>query len=93
MDIFEIMDSLFRLKKQGDDFGIYFDGKLLMKLVNCKNVSMDFIKDHYEMEKEFIVEDNFEVPYEEVDMSEILEEQIREGDWDWKREVKEYVGN
>lgn len=92
MNINDIIENLFELRKQDNgDFVIYFSGDVMKRLVNCKDVSMEFIENYYIQEKDFF--EGNEIEYEEVDMGQLVDEYVREGLWDWKKEVKEYVGN
>lgn len=64
----------------------------MQRLVNCKDVSMEFIENYYAQQTLFF--EGNEIEYVEVvDMGQLLDEYVREGLWDWKKEVKEYVGN
>lgn len=92
MNINDIIENLFELRKQDNgDFVIYFSGDVMKRLVNCKDVSMEFIENYYIQEKEFF--EGNEIEYEEVDMGQLVDEYVREELWDWRKEVKEYVGN
>lgn len=75
------------MQKQSEDvFVIYCFGKPYTKLINCKGVSFAFIKEIFQMKREFFLE-SFEKEDEEViDMQAKLKEWIRDGAWDWDRE-------
>lgn len=92
----DYIDKNFVLVRDGEDFCILLGDKVYMKMVNCKDVSEDFIKFFYGQEKEWIMEEGFEEYPEETiieDMNKIVDEFIREGLWYWRNEVKEYKGH
>ena len=76
----------------GDDFCILFENKVYTRMVNCKDVSEDFIKYYYESVKEIALDDGID-DLDVIDMRELVDEWVREELWDWRREVKEYKGH
>ena len=92
----DYIDKNFILVRRGDDFCIFFGDKVYTRMVNCKDVSEDFIKYYYESVKEIALDDGIDGLDGEpdvVDMRELVDEWIREELWDWRKEVKEYKGH
>lgn len=92
----DYINKNFVLVRDGDDFCILFEDKVYTKMVNCKDVSEDFIKYYYESLKEIVLDDGIQIFDSEpdvVNMRELVDEWIREELWDWRKEVKEYKGH
>lgn len=90
------IDKNFVLVRDGEDFCILFGDKVYTKMVNCKDVSEDFIKYYYESLKEIVLDDGIQIFDSEPDvedMRELVDEWVREELWDWRKEVKEYKGH
>lgn len=90
----DYINNNFVLKRVGKDFCIFLEDKMYMKMENCNNVSADFIVEVYKSEKELILDDGIDFDREPyvINMEEYVDEWIREGLWDWRKEVKEYKG-
>lgn len=91
-DFQKIISDSFKLKKVDcDNYEILIGTTVVIRLIHCYYVSMGFIEDTLETQKEFFLEDyNGEV--KEIDMEKLLDQAIREGWWNWKREVAVYKG-
>lgn len=92
----DYINKNFVLVREGDDFCILFENKVYTRMVNCKDVSEDFIKYYYEGVKEIALDDgidDFDGEPDVVDMRELVDEWVREELWDWRKEVKEYKGH
>ena len=90
------IDKNFVLVRDGEDFCILFGDKVYTKMVNCKDVSEDFIKYYYESLKEIVLDDGIQIFDSEPDvedMRKLVDEWVREELWDWRKEVKEYKGH
>ena len=74
-----------------DEYLFCVDGKVRVRYTNCSKVSEEFLRHCLVWDIAFILEDGYEEYKEEVRLNaeELLEEWIREGLWDWKKEVKE----
>lgn len=74
-----------------DEYKFYIEGFLYAKYINCSKVSEAFLKECIASDIAFILEDGYDEtdPFMTVDAEELLDEWIREGLWDWKKEVKE----
>ena len=74
-----------------DEYQFYVDGKLYNKYINCSKVSEEFLKYCFICDISFILDDGYEErgEFDVIDMEELVDEWIREGMWDWKKEVKE----
>ena len=73
-----------------DEYLFCVDGKARVRYINCSKVSEEFLRHCLIWDIAFILEDGYEECQEEIlDAEELLEEWIREGLWDWKKEVKE----
>jgi len=74
-----------------DEYLFCVDGKVHIRYTNCNKVSEEFLKQCLIWDIAFILEDGYEEYQEErkLNAEELLEEWIREGGWDWKKEVKE----
>lgn len=74
-----------------DEYLFCVDGKVHIRYINCSKVSEEFLKQCLIWDIAFILEDGYEEYQEErrENAEELLEEWIREGGWDWKKEVKE----
>ena len=74
-----------------DEYLFCVDGKVYVRYVNCSKVSEEFLKHCLTWDIALILEDGYEEHSEEVrsNAEEVLEDWIREGLWDWKKEVKE----
>lgn len=90
----DYIDKNFVLKRSGKDFLIFLGDKIYVRMENCKNVSKEFIVEVYKSEKELILDDGIDFDRESyvINMEEYVDEWIREGLWDWRKEVKEYKG-
>lgn len=92
----DYIDKNFVLVRDGDDFCILFEDKVYIRMVNCKDVSEDFIKYYYESVKEIALDGDiydFDGKLDGVDMRELVDEWVREELWDQRKEVKEYKGH
>lgn len=88
----KIISDSFKLRKVDyDNYEILIGTTVVIRLIHCYYVSMGFIEDTLETQKEFFLED-YDGEVKEIDMEELLEQAIREGWWDWKREVAVYKG-
>lgn len=88
----KIISDSFKLRKVDyDNYEILIGTTVAIRLIHCYYVSMGFIEDTLETQKEFFLED-YDGEVKEIDMEELLEQAIREGWWDWKREVAVYKG-
>lgn len=74
-----------------DEYRFYVGGRLYIKYINCSKVSEAFLKECLTSEITFILEDGYDETEDSttIDAEELLDEWIREGLWDWKKEVKE----
>ena len=74
-----------------DEYLFCVDGKVRVRYTNCSKVSEEFLRYCLISDIAFILEDGYEEFQEEIRLNaeELLEEWIREGIWDWKKEVKE----
>lgn len=74
-----------------DEYQFYIGDRLYIKYINCSKVSEAFLKECLMLEMTSIFEeyDETDDSFETIDVEELLDEQIREGSWDWKKEVKE----
>lgn len=73
------------MRKESEDvFVIYCFGKPYIRLINCKRINFDFIKEIFQAEREYYFE-TFERREEdlEIDMEEQMREWIRDGAWDY----------
>lgn len=87
----EILNS-FELKKiDFDNYAIFCGSQKVIELKNCYYVSEDFIRQVFETQREFFFEGGYE-KVREIDVKELLDQAIREGQWDWRREVIVYKG-
>lgn len=92
----DYIDKNFVLVRDGDDFCILLGDKVYTKMVNCKDVSEDFIKYYYDGAKEIVLDDgidDFDGEPDVEDMRALVDEWVREELWDWRKEVKEYKGH
>ena len=86
----KMMDSLKLRKIDSDNYEVLFDNSIIVeKLKNCHRVSEEFIKNYFEEAKEIYLE-SIGDKWEDVDMDEMVDEAIREGCWDWRKEVGIY---
>lgn len=86
----KIMDSLKLRKIDSDNYEVLFDNSIIIeRLKNCHRVSEEFIKSYFEESKENYL-DSIGDELEDVDMDEMVDEAIREGWWDWRKEVGVY---
>lgn len=78
-----------------DEYLFCVDGKVRVRYTNCSKVSEEFLRYCLISDIAFILEDGYEEFQEEIRLNaeELLEEWIREGIWDWKKEVKERNGH
>lgn len=74
-----------------DEYKFYVEGSLYIRYVNCSKVSEAFLKECIASDIAFILDDGYDETdsFMTVDAEELLDELIREGLWDWKKEVKE----
>ena len=75
-----------------DEYQFYVGDRLYIKYINCSKVSEAFLKKCLMSEMTFIFEDGYDEiddSFETIDAEELLDEWIREGLWNWKKEVKE----
>ena len=75
-----------------DEYRLYIEGFLYAKYINCSKVSEEFLKECLASDIAFILEDGYDETddsFMTIDAEELLDEWIREGSWDWKKEVKE----
>lgn len=93
---FELYDEYlneldYRIKKISDDeYWLLIEGNVFDRYINCKNVSEAFLLECIIWDIVFILEEGLEEDHEkETDMEELLDDWIKEGLWDWKKEVKE----
>lgn len=92
--VFMMLDAGIKMIRQGEDFYIYCGDVKRIHFYNCKDVSEAFLKDMFDTYREFIGEQGYdEINYEEIDVREMLEWAIRDGAWDWRKEVREYAGH
>lgn len=78
-----------------DEYKFYIEGFLYAKYINCSKVSEAFLKECIVSDIAFILDDGYDETdsFMTIDAEELLDEWIREGLWDWKKEVKERVGH
>lgn len=79
-----------------DEYRFYVGGRLYAKYINCSKVSEAFLRECFTSDIDFIFEDGYDETddsFETIDAEELLDEWIREGLWDWKKEVKERIGH
>ena len=78
-----------------DEYLFCVNGKVYVRYVNCSKVSEEFLKYCFVCDISFILDDGYEErkEFDVVDMEEFVDEWIREGMWDWKKEVKERKGH
>lgn len=76
-----------------DEYKFYIEGSLYAKYINCSKVSEAFLKECIVSDIAFILDDGYDETnsFMTIDVEELLDEWIREGLWDWKKEVKERV--
>ena len=74
-----------------DEYRFYVGGCLYAKYINCSKVSEAFLRECFTSDIDFILEDGYDETedFMTIDAEELLDEWIREGMWDWKKEVKE----
>lgn len=75
-----------------DEYRFYVGDRLYIKYINCSKVSEAFLKECLMSEMTFIFEDGYDEiddSFTTIDAEELLDEWIREGLWNWKKEVKE----
>ena len=75
-----------------DEYRFYVGDRLYAKYINCSKVSEAFLRECFTSDIDFILEDGYDRiddSFETIDAEELLDEWIREGLWDWKKEVKE----
>ena len=75
-----------------DEYRFYVGDRLYIKYINCSKVSEAFLKECLTSDITFILEDGYDETddsFETIDAEELLDEWIKEGSWDWKKEVKE----
>lgn len=75
-----------------DEYRFYVGDRLYAKYINCSKVSEAFLRECFTSDIAFILEDGYDETddsFEIIDAEELLDEWIREGSWDWKKEVKE----
>ena len=75
-----------------DEYWFCVDGFLYAKYINCSKVSEAFLRECFTSDIDFILEDGYDRiddSFETIDAEELLDEWIREGMWDWKKEIKE----
>ena len=73
-----------------DEYLFCVEGKVRVRYINCSKVSEEFLKHCLIWDIVFILEEGYEECQEEVsDAEELLDDWIKEGLWDWKKEVKE----
>ena len=90
-----LFDESVKLERCGEDFYIKCGEERCRLLYNCKNVSAAFLKDFLQFEKEQIWEQlsGDGLMYMEIDMRQELDDAIKDDAWNWRNQVKEYVGN
>ena len=78
-----------------DEYRFYVGDRLYAKYINCSKVSEAFLRECFTSDITFIFEDGYDEndSFETIDAEELLDEWIREGLWDWKKEVKERIGH
>lgn len=74
-----------------DEYRFYVGDRLYAKYINCSKVSEAFLRECFTSDIDFILEDGYDETEDSmtIDAEELLDEWIREGLWDWKKEVKE----
>lgn len=93
--VFMMLDTNVKLVKEGEDFYIYCMNDKKAHFYNCKGISEAFLEEMLECYREVLAEDGYDVieEVEEIDLNELLDQQIKDGVWDWRKEVKEYIGH
>ncbi len=74
-----------------DEYWFCIEGFPYAKYINCSKVSEAFLRECFTSDIDFILEDGYDETEDSmiIDAEELLDEWIREGSWDWKKEVKE----
>ena len=87
----EIFNNFKIRKVDSDNYEILLDSTVIIKLNHCYYVSKGFIDEVFETQREFFLQD-MQQETKEINMEELLDQAVREGWWNWRRQVAVYKG-